>query len=203
MKLRFGRYTVLTVILVLTLSSVSISHPHVFIVNRLTVVFDDQGLAGIQAKWIFDEFFSSMIAGDYDRNHNGKLENSEVNIIKKEAFSYLAEYQYFTFIKIEGKPFKVKYIRDFSASLTKGKLTYEFFIPCHVNATVAYKALTISQHDPTYYTAVFFADNRPVSYEGGSGFETTYDIAENRKESYYFGMIHPIELILKFRVKNG
>lgn len=166
------------------------------------MVFDDQGLAGIRVRWGFDEFFSSMIAGDYDRNHNGKLEDSEITVIKKETFDHLANSGYFTSIKIDGKPFKVSYIRDFSAALAEGSLTYEFIIPCHVKAISTFKEFKISQYDPTYYTAVFFPKVRPVTQEGGSGFETNCRIAENLEESYYFGMIHPMEVILRFRLKN-
>jgi ABC-type uncharacterized transport system substrate-binding protein len=31
-----------------------IAHPHVFIVQRLKIVFDDQGLAGFGVEWQFD-----------------------------------------------------------------------------------------------------------------------------------------------------
>ena len=93
------------------------AHPHVFIVQRLNVVFDDKGLAGIKVCWRFDEMFSSMIAGDYDGNQDGRLDSKEVKIIKEKAFNYTSNYDYFTFIKISGKPFKVKYIKDFAAIL--------------------------------------------------------------------------------------
>ena len=55
------------------------AHPHVFIVQRINIVFDDQGLAGFRIHWRFDDMFSSMIAGDHDRNQNGHLESQEVN----------------------------------------------------------------------------------------------------------------------------
>jgi len=31
------------------------AHPHVFIVQRLEMVFDDKGLSGIRIRWLFDE----------------------------------------------------------------------------------------------------------------------------------------------------
>jgi len=167
------------------------------------MVFDKQGLSGVRVKWVFDEFFSSMIAGDYDRNHNNRFENNEIKTIKDKAFANLANYAYFTFIKVDGRPFKVKYVRDFSATLTKSKLTYRFFIPCHVKAASSFKNMRISQYDPTYYTRVAFGKTRPVSFEGNSRFEIHFRLAKNLKEAYYFGQIHPHEIILKFRQKNG
>jgi ABC-type uncharacterized transport system substrate-binding protein len=62
----------------------------------------------------FDDMFSSMIAEDHDRNQNGRLEPSEVKTIKEKAFSYISEHSYFTFVKIENKPFQIKFITDFN-----------------------------------------------------------------------------------------
>ena len=149
MKHRLSLFFIYAAIGLLIAPPATYSHPHVFVVNKITIVFDDQGFSGIRVKWSFDEFFSSMIAGDYDKNRNKKLEKQEITIIKKEAFSYLANFDYFTFIKVDGKPFKVKWVKDFKAALSDGKLTYEFFIPCHVKATSAFKEITIAQYDPT------------------------------------------------------
>jgi len=44
-----------------------------------------------------------MITGDYDRNQNNILENSEIDAIEKEAFDNLANFDYFTVIRIGGK----------------------------------------------------------------------------------------------------
>jgi len=182
---------------------VALSHPHVFIDNTIKILFDQHGLAGIRAKWVFDEFFSSMIANDYDRNRNARFEKAEIEMIRKKAFSNLANFGYFTFIKINGRPFKVKYARDFSAALSGGKLTYAFFVPCHVKAISTFKELRISQYDPTYYTSMAFAKKRPVILEAGSGFNINYRISKNMEEAYYYDQIHPVEVILRFKLKDG
>lgn len=202
MKYRFSLFFVFAVVGLLVSPPAAYAHPHVFVVNKIILVFDDRGFSGIRVNWSFDEFFSSMIAGDYDKNRNKKLETPEVVMIKREAFSYLANFDYFSFIKIDGKPFKVKWVTDFSAALADGRLNYEFFIPCHVKASVAFKEITIAQYDPTYYSAVILGKNNPAKIEAGADFETGFRIAENLKESYYYGMVHPVEVILKFRLKN-
>ncbi len=181
---------------------VASGHPHVFIENALTIIFDKHGLAGVQVTWVFDEFFSNMIACDYDSNRNGKLEESEVKTINEKAFSNLKNFDYFTFIRINESPFKVRYIREFSAELQEGKLIYRFLIPCHARAISAYKQLVISQYDPTYYTSVFFSEDRPVNLKGASGFDARYHIEKNMKRSFYYGQFHPLEVVLKFRKKK-
>jgi ABC-type uncharacterized transport system substrate-binding protein len=189
--------------IVLNASSSNLSaHPHVFIVQRINMVFDDQGLAGFNMRWSFDAMFSSMIAGDYDGNQDGHLDSQEVQTIKAKAFNYLSNYNYFTFIKIDGKPFEVKYIKDFSAILKKNKLIYEFFIPCHVTAIGLFKKIIIATYDPSYYTAVFFAKNRPASLSFSEPYEVKSAIREDKTTSIYYGMVHPWALFIEFRLKK-
>jgi len=202
MKSRVSGALALAAFLLFVSADVSNSHPHVFIQNSLSIVFDQQGLAGVRVKWVFDEFFTSMIADEFDKNHNNKFEKPEIIDIKKGAFANLVKFNYFSFIKINGEPFTVEYVRDFSASLAGGNLIYKFVIPCHVKAIATFKEFVIAQYDPTYYTRVAFAKERPVSLEGASAFEVRYRISKNTKEAYYYGQIHPVEVILKFKGRH-
>lgn len=179
----------------------ALAHPHVFIVQRLDVVFDDKGLTGFKVRWIFDEMFAGMIAEDFDKNRNGALESSEVEEVKQKAFSYIAEFDYFCFVKIDKKPFKVQYVKDFKATLKNGRLTYEFLVPCHVTATNAAKKITFATYDPTYYTAVFFAENEPVSLASAENYEVKVSIREDEETKIYFDMLSPWALFLEFRRK--
>lgn len=178
------------------------AHPHVFIVQRLEVVFDDKGLAGVRVRWKFDDMFAAMIAEDHDRNGDGALDPPEVEIVREKAFSFIAEHNYFIFIKIENKPFQVKYTTDFNAVLKDGKLEYHFFVPCHVTATKAKKKISVATYDPTYYTAVFFAKNGPVSLADASPYEIKTAIREDPSTKIYFDMIHPWTLFLEFQRKS-
>ncbi|MCD6486239.1 MAG: DUF1007 family protein [Syntrophobacterales bacterium] len=202
MKYRLSVSLVFATLLLLVFSQTSFSHPHAFIDNRLTMVFDNDGFAGIRVEWVFDEFFSSMIACDYDTNKNNILENSEITAIGKGAFDNLVNFDYFTVIRVGGKPFKIKYVRDFSAALKEGNLIYDFFIPCHVKAIPAFKEIVISQYDPTYYTDMSLDEDQLIMVEGNSGIETSCRISENPKISYYFGLVHPIEVVVVERTLN-
>ena len=178
------------------------AHPHVFMVQRLNVVFDDKGLAGIKVRWKFDDMFASMIAEDHDTDRNGKLEGREIDSVRKDAFSFIAEFSYFTFVTIEKKPFQVKFIRDFTAILDNHKLVYEFLIPCHVSATRQPKKVTVASYDPSYYTAIYFTQERPVSLTGADGFTVKTSLREDPDTAIYFYMVHPWTLFLEFRQKS-
>ncbi len=78
------------------------AHPHVFITNRLTFIFDEGGLQGIEISWDFNEGFSAMIKQNFDRNQNGLLEDAEVELVRKGTFPNLKNFNYFTFLEING-----------------------------------------------------------------------------------------------------
>jgi ABC-type uncharacterized transport system substrate-binding protein len=178
------------------------AHPHAFIVQRLTVLFNEKGMAGIRVCWKFDEMFSSMIAEDHDQNRNGRFEANEMKALEENAFEPIAQENYFTFIQIDGQPFAVKFITDFTATLENQRLTYEFTIPCHVAASPQLKKITIGCYDPSYYTAIFFARNRPVSLIGDAAFVVQTAVREDPDTLIYFDMIHPWALFLEFRTKE-
>lgn len=177
------------------------AHPHVFIVQRLNVVFDEKGLAGIKVRWKFDDMFASMIAEDHDINRNGKFETNEIKKVKEKAFEFISKQSYFTFIKIDNTPFQVKFVRDFNAILENRKLVYEFLIPCHVTATNQFKKVTVACYDPSYYTAIYFTQKKPVSLTAADRFEVTTSLKEDPDTKIYFDMIHPWTLFMEFRQK--
>lgn len=177
------------------------AHPHVFIFSAVVVAFDENGLSGFDIRWQFDEMFSSMIFLDYDKNGNRQFESSEIATIQKEAFANLRKFDYFTHIKINGKPFKAQFVTDFSAQIKKDKLIYRFFIPCHVQAIETIKTVKLAIYDQTFYSSVFLIDN-PVAYKNRSSFEVDHTIEKNKDDAYYFGQIYPEEITLNFRRKN-
>ena len=178
------------------------AHPHIFIDNTVTIVFDNNGLAGIQVKWIFDEMYSTAITHDFDENKDGTFSDTEIEKIKQEAFSNLEDYDYFTHIVINGKKFKVKYVKDFSAHLSENRVVYNFFIPCHVSAISSYKEIKISMYDITYYVSISLADENPVRFKNTSHVDFTYRVFEDTKNAYYYGQVFPHAILLKFREKK-
>ena len=178
------------------------AHPHAFILQRLTVLFDEKGMAGIRVWWKFDDMFASMIIDEHDNNRNGSFETGEIQAIKDSAFEQISQFNYFTFIKIDGALFNVRFIKDFTAALKNRRLVYEFTVPCHITATAQPKKITIGCYDPTYYTAFFFTKNNPVSLIKDDAFEVQTAIREDPDTLIYFDMIRPWTLFLEFQAKE-
>jgi ABC-type uncharacterized transport system substrate-binding protein len=176
------------------------SHPHVFIHTTVDAVFDDKGLAGFRIRWVFDEMFSGMIRMDFDRNDNQKFEPAEVAAVKEGAFSNLKSFDYFVHIHINGEPFRVQFVKDFSAAIHGNKMTYTFFVPCHVRATSSMKKMRISVYDPEFYSSIFLIRD-PLGLENAEPFDVSYRVKENPEEAYYFGQIIPQEIHMRFKRK--
>lgn len=130
-----------------------VAHPHVFVDNHMAFEFDAKGFAGIQVAWVFDEMFSSGMLLDFD-DGDGFLSPKEISEIKTEAFDHLKEHGYFFRIQIDGTPFIVKFVADFTAKMQGRHLIYQFKVPCHVSALASPKTINIRIEDETNYSSI-------------------------------------------------
>jgi ABC-type uncharacterized transport system substrate-binding protein len=175
-------------------------HSHVWIHNAVIVHFDKDGMAGFKQEWVFDEMFSNMIIHDFDKNRNGEFDPTEVQEVFKGAFSNLKKFEYFTHVKIDGKPFKVKFVKDFNAKIVKNRIVYHFFVPCHIKATSSYKEIRIGIYDESFYTSVTLLKDQ-IFFESDEGYDHHYKVELNKNEPYYYGQVYPEEIVLKFQKK--
>lgn len=176
-------------------------HAHVWIHNAVIVHFDKNGLAGFKEEWVLDEMFSNMIIHDFDRNQDGKFDASEVKKICKGAFSNLKKFSYFTHVKINGKPFNVRFVKDFNAKIVKNRVVYHFFVPCHVKAISSFKEIRIGIYDESFYTNVTLLKDQ-IFFKNDTGYEHHHKVELNKNEPYYYGQVYPEEIVLRFRKKN-
>jgi ABC-type uncharacterized transport system substrate-binding protein len=170
-----------------------LAHPHVFIDNRISVVFDDKGLMGFKHEWIFDEMFSSTIIQEFDLDADGNFNEKEIKGVVKGAF---------TDITINGQRFKIKEFKDFQARIDSGVMIYEFFIPCGVTASRVIQEVKIAVYDPTYFVQVLWTSQKTYSFEDTSKVELSYEVIEDEKNAYYYGQIIPEALKINFRKKQ-
>ena len=177
------------------------SHTHVWIHGAVIMHFDEKGLAGFKQEWVFDEMFSHMIIHDFDKNRNGELESAEVKEVYKGAFSNLRNFDYLTHVKINGKPFQVKFVKDFNAKIVKEFVVYHFFVPCQIKATSSFKEIRIGIYDETFYTNVTILKDQ-VLFKNDTGYEYHHKIEKNKDEPYYYGQVYSEEIVLRFRKKR-
>jgi ABC-type uncharacterized transport system substrate-binding protein len=190
--------TILKTILILFASATFLqAHPHVFIDNYVSFIFDENGLSGIKLRWMFDEMTSSSFLIDYDSDHNNILNPHEIAQLKAEAFDNLKEFHYMTEITINGENFPVQFITNFNASVSAGQLVYEFVIPCHLQASPSSKELRLLVYDDEYFID-FQLHQQDLKIENANAFKTTLHTEKNLEKSYYMGQFNPDETKLTF-----
>jgi len=166
--------TILIVLFVLASLNTSFAHPHVFVDAQLTLVFDAEGLTSFQETWAFDEMFSEFIFEDYDKNKNRQFEKAEIAKIKEEVFDNLKNSGYFHVVTINGKPFKVTDVNNFSVKVSKGQVVYAFTIPCKQKYTGSPLVIDFSISDPTVYTDIIFTKNTPQLAGNSKAFDVSH-----------------------------
>ena len=166
------------------LPSAASAHPHVFVDNTPTFVFDGKGLAGIRLFWLFDDMFGTQIREDFDTDGDGVFSAAEVAAVKKGAFDNLKNFDYFTFIDVDGKPFKVTRVQHFGAGFRSGQLYYEFFVPCPVAAKGARHSVRLRVQDPQYYADIYTPEEVAPSLEHAQAFKAEAHVALNPDDIY-------------------
>ena len=163
------------------------AHPHIFIDVSPVFVFDDGGFKGIRVTWVFDEFFSEQILLDCDTDGDGALSDEELEIVKKDYFSYLKDYDYFSAIEINDEETVPVTVRDFSACVLDDHNTvqYDFFIPLDASSSNRISYIKYTANDPTIYVS-FSTTKKEIQLEG-KGVSTEYGIVEGYS---YYGYIY-------------
>lgn len=172
------------------------AHPHVFINHTIKIVVDQNGLAGFQLIWVFDEMFSSMLIQDFDKNKNGKIDTDENSIVKKKGFDNLREYHYFVFVKINSRPFYPKYVHSFQSSIVGKRLVYSFFVPVTVKASGKQK-IELAIKDPSNYADLTLKKNNPVTIVNSGSFMVSQKILDNRAKFLRTGEGFPEKIMIQ------
>ena len=178
------------------------AHPHAFANTRYKLVFDEQGLQGIQVYWVFDEMYSAMTGPEFDLDGDGTFNEQESEELAKLAHESLPSFNYFTHITVDGKQQSVKSVRDLDIRYDEGILYYEFFIDCRIKAGNKKHSLKVSPYDPDFFVALLFPDDDPILLENDEPFFIETSLGEDPDTLIYFDMIHPMALQLEFQRKQ-
>ncbi len=179
------KYLLIAFAFISLFSSNLFAHPHIFISQQIAAQSDKKGLSALNVIWTFDRYFSQQVVMDFDANHNNKFDTREIADVKRNIFDNLKQYRYFATIKIDNRPFEVKFVKNFTCSIKGDRVIYKFTIPCHVSAAPHSKHIKIFFMDPTYYTSILFADSNPLTTPKNDAFIWHSSVDENLT-MYYF-----------------
>ncbi len=137
------------------------AHPHVFISPKVQIFFNEHTLSKVNIEWIFDDMTSFAILDLYDKNKNKKIDPTEQKTIMSKTFNNFGEFNYFTFLEIDGKIVIYGKPCDFHAKVIKNDiLHYSFTIP--VNKKVNKKMKLWFKDETNYVGFDFMKENVAV-----------------------------------------
>jgi ABC-type uncharacterized transport system substrate-binding protein len=199
-SVRSGAIVLGAALALLARSGPAAAHPHVWITDVTTFQFDGPQLVGLRHHWVFDEFFSSYVIEEHDADGNGVFDPAELAAVQEVAFSNLAEYGYFTHVRIDGEPLALDRVEDFRATIDDGSLTYEFTLSLPAPVDPAAVGFAAGIYDPEYYVEVLLDEHDPVRFSGLDSGACTFDIREDAEHPIYYGMVDPLMIALRCAV---
>lgn len=173
------------------------AHPHVWIDSVTTFVFEDGQLVALRHRWQFDEFFGSFVIEEHDADGDGAFDAAELASLEAAAFAALEEYGYFTHLRTDGTGRRLDEVREFTAEIEDGELTYDFTLALPAPLDPAAVAIEVGVYDPDYYVEVLLDAHDPVRFAGLPSGACTFEIREDTANPIYFGMVYPLAIALR------
>ena len=157
----------------LGMAAVAEAHPHVFADVSLKVVYDKAGFCGIKNHWVYDEVYSAAMAASADQDNNGKFSASENSKLEKDILGPIAKSNYYNYVQAGSVFLKVKRIKNFKASLEKGKLVLDFETEFSQPAESDWTMLVVVVADPSNYIQMT-SDMENADVESPDNLEVEY-----------------------------
>ncbi|NOQ21408.1 MAG: DUF1007 family protein [Candidatus Aegiribacteria sp.] len=161
------------------------AHPHMFIDTRLEICLDGDRLDGLEITWYFDPMFTASVVNDWDENGNGSFSESEVDLVYENAFSNLADFDYFTYINTGNTTLSPSAVEDFTVFMEDQTMVYRFFVP--IDIFVCDGIFSIAIYDHTYYCDILYCEDSPITLIGHGSGNASFQIVENQNIEILYG----------------
>jgi len=158
------------------------AHPHVYVDASLTFVVDADGLTSVRQNWLFDDIFSKAILADLGIDEASLATLQGQDVIRKGAFAYLSNYEYFTLIESAGRRVPVR-PEGFKASLVQGRLAYEFTVPVNLPLD-RLRDFRVAIFDKDYYTDILLMKD-DIRFEISGDVKVEHFIRQARDHAYW------------------
>ena len=130
------------------------AHPHVFVTVQSDIVFGPgKKIVAVRQNWTFDEMYTAFAITGFGKDSDAPS-REELQVIAQQNMEDMADYAYFTVLKIGAAKASFDKPVDYSADLAKTKDDYSlqlhFTLPLRVPAAPE-TFMTLQVYDPSYF----------------------------------------------------
>jgi ABC-type uncharacterized transport system substrate-binding protein len=154
---------------------IALAHPHAWIDLRSRLVLDDEGrVRALELDWLFDDFYTAFIADEFVKA--GRPSSEFLAGIAAQNLANLAEYNYFTDVRLDGERLPVGEVTQYETGLRDNRLWLRFEVPLAQPVDPRGGRLTFAVYDPTYYIEVLHLEGESIAFIGPGAEKCSADI---------------------------
>lgn len=162
----------------------AVAHPHVWVTNEVTILFDKGSMSGVRHRWTFDDMYTAMAIQGLDTNKDGVYDRQELAELAQVNIDGLKEFEYFTFIRLGSQRLKTGAPKEFYLEHSKdGLLSLVFTLPFEQPVMVDAKDFGVQVTDPGYFIAFEFAKEEPAKLGEGAPAGCKAVLATDQKDA--------------------
>jgi ABC-type uncharacterized transport system substrate-binding protein len=163
--LRVCAYAAKTFFLTLSLVTTALGHPHMWVDLESRVVLNTvDGSVAIQQVWVFDDFFSTSVIEDANRDPGGTKAGIQREIDRISAA--LEPYGYFTTIEMGGKNLSSKLVGNVKWEVVQNRIEMRFTVAANESVGSEVRSWSYAIFDPTYYIEMLHAEDASITIDG-------------------------------------
>ncbi|MBO1019059.1 DUF1007 family protein [Methylobacterium sp. SD274] len=145
------------------------AHPHVWVTSKAEIDYGEGGkVTGIRHAWTFDASYSASAIQGLDANGDGTVSPDELAGLATDNTANLAEFAYFTKLKIGGKEQTFADPIEPSMRMDGDRLTLSFLLPLKSPVAQGRGVAALEVFDPTYFVAFSLSEDADTARLVGS-----------------------------------
>jgi ABC-type uncharacterized transport system substrate-binding protein len=145
------------------------AHPHVWVTTKAEIAYGEGGrVTGVRHAWTFDASYSAFVTQGLDKNNDGKLTPDELAGLAAENTANLAEFAYFTKMKVGGKEQAFTDPVEPRMAMEGDKLTLSFLLPLKSPVAQGRGVTALEVYDPTFFVAFSLAEGADAARLAGA-----------------------------------
>ena len=129
------------------------AHPHVWVTAKAEIAYADGKVVAVRNVWTFDAAYTAFVTQGLDANKDGKLTPDELQTLAAENTGNLAEFGYFTKLKVGGKDQAFSEPVEPRMAIEGDSLTLSFRLPLKTPPSQGRGVLALEVYDPTYFVS--------------------------------------------------